>query len=152
MDLDANRKGEFGEKLVELYLKGRLNTAADSLFPTLEILDVYEPYLDVSFHSNPVDGEGTHDHNIWRANLVFPIVEGGYPKDQPKVIVEVKTGPSSDLDRDQREVMEFLTRNPKYVVLRCDVILEAQGFEMSFAEFKPGTQEIWHPVNALKPS
>ena len=62
-ELGNNDKGELGEKLVGLYLKPRLREELN--------ISRIRVHYDVTFHANPVDERGNHNHYRWRADLVF---------------------------------------------------------------------------------
>lgn len=135
--LENNEKGDLGEKLVEIYLKPRLRDA----FGVSRVRVSY----DITFHSNPVDQDGNHDHHMWRADLTFQ----NYDIDE-KIIVEVKTGQYAELERRQRSVMEWLARNPENRILRADVDLRPDSFLLEFAEFMPKSDALWGPVDFLE--
>lgn len=135
--LGNNEKGELGEKLVEIYLKPQLRDEFD--------INRIRVNHDITFHANPVDEEGTHNHYRWRADLVFE----NYQIDQ-KIIVEVKTGEYAELERRQSTVMEWLSRNPDHRILRSDVDLRENSFSLQFAEFTPESDPSWKPVDFLE--
>jgi hypothetical protein len=136
-ELGNNEKGELGEKLVGLYLKPQLREAFD--------VSRIRVNYDVTFHANPVNKEGTHNHYRWRADLVFK----NYQIEQ-KIIVEVKTGEYAELERRQRTVMEWLSRNPNHRILRSGVDLREESFSLQFAEFIPESDALWKPVDFLE--
>lgn len=135
--LENNQKGELGEKLVELYLKSQLRDVFD--------IGRIRVQYDITFHTNPVDETGTHDHHKWRADFMLT----NYQIDQ-KIIVEVKTGEYAELERRQRTVMEWLSREPNHRILRSDVKLREHSFSVQFAELLPESEELWKPVDFLE--
>lgn len=148
-DLDVNERGALGEAFAKIYLKRRLNECYDHVCDDLNVVGVRSPYHDVTFHANPVDEDGTHEHLRWSADLVFHLTTTRSVKQVPKILVEVKTGEYAELERNQRTVMERLSQQSLHVVLRCEVAIREDGFTLSFAEFAPYTDDVWLPVDFL---
>jgi hypothetical protein len=67
-----------------------------------------------------------------------------------KIIVEVKTGESAELERYQRPVLEWLSQNPDNTVIKCNCTIHDGSFKLEFSEFVPKADQIWQPVEFLE--